>query len=435
MVYRELKLIPFSVSVAIAIGIFSVYGPTTDAATSEEAEVFAKLYGAQMTAALKSPGNDDNLSLARQLLEGVDKLMENPGLKILMCEKAYALVSGIPSAFAEGESALSHIAEVDPTRLKEITQKRLALLEQAYQRSPSKVRKQITPLYLKAIMAMGELHISEEKISEALVVYRKAQSVARLAGAKNKKVLKDRIDEIVKLHAAQRRAKRFADRIAKNSEDIDAAKELVRIYLMEFTNPKEARHYAAMTRDPGLRRITMIGILNINDLNTLAALEMAEYYQRLASEARPGQKKWLLERADVAVKRALALEDEKGSLEATKAKLLGAQISRALASVNKELANAPSIITRPSVQSDTSVSWHTFNNGRSSNYRLGFIRNGKVLRGNKTVGRWSLKGRTFVLTVKLGDSVRSYQFDLYKGVYTSESQYVKLKREKASASK
>ena len=258
-------------------------------------EAFDGIFGERLKVVVATRDAADDLALAKEMLELARKSKGTPGVFILLCEHTYKLTSKNPKGLEIASHALQllldHFPEQKPDWLAAMVDVRQSQFAGTLKK---KDKAEAGEALILALVMLGDLHLDQGKINDAMIAYRRAMSVAR-------SIRFDRFEEIkAKLNAATtrqrlvRRAEQLAARLAANPKDEALARQLVQIYLVEMDNPVAAAEYALLLDDATLLENISRMTQEADSPSEDDSKSLGQWYKELAATAGTDQTRFAM---------------------------------------------------------------------------------------------------------------------------------------------
>jgi hypothetical protein len=236
---------------------------------------------------------------------------------------------------------------------------------------------------------------------KAMLTLRRASSLSRTMDASYQEQIRARLGAAVTRQKIQQKIDLTQRRLRNNPEDRAAATELVRLYIVEFDQPDEARKYSFLIDDEQLKTNITLASRPIESLSEAESLALAKWYADLKSSAMvPASTIAMLRRTQSYYSRVLELHTTE-DIQRASAMLALKQIDTQLSALESE---------SPDIGSGNSMAGHNL---------LKLLDPGKhVMRGKAAV-----QGDSLVIP----ESARFYLPAHPTGDYEFQLQFVNLK--------
>lgn len=312
-----------------------VFSTQVRAAEAEEAaEAFESLYGADVQRVKATQDPKDDVKLAARLLAAAKKATGRPEFLTILCQNAYDLAICWPDGYPTAIEAVELLASEVPNKAADCHARKLGVVELQYKASKGSAKTAAGKAYLDVLLTVAESHIARGNAEKADELYRKASAIARYIRSPRTREITARQRQLVAEAAAlkkrQTRLKVLHSKLYDNPADTDTRRELILLYVLELDDPGEAIGLLSDDLDKSLRRYVPGAAKPVETAPELACLQLAVWYEQLATEASEAGRVTAFQRAAVYYRRYLALHAGQDAS--------GLSAPRALEAIEKELA-------------------------------------------------------------------------------------------------
>lgn len=326
--------------------------PGLRAVRSDIIATFEKLYGADVKKVAATPEPDDDIALAKEIINAAKTTDLDPDLLTLMCDKAYEVVSNVAGGGPTALSAMQVLMEKLPAARFHCAMQIADMLERMY--VADKKPETAEPFLGAAFFAM-DLATREGQHQYALELVQKAVTVATETKSSNLEYVKQQASI---LEARQAVLKELPDLLAKldtNPADMDSRAKVIWINLVDCDNPSEAAKFLdTNSKSEMLTNIPLV-LTPADKLSEESAFTLAEWYLGLADKAGPAGKILMLRRSQAYYQQFFALHKgkDRDSL-AVRAELGSKKVDTALEGFEqpKDLARASAQVVKVPLAGD-----------------------------------------------------------------------------------
>ncbi|MDH3583550.1 MAG: PA14 domain-containing protein [Phycisphaerae bacterium] len=307
-------------------------------------DLFDSIFGPKIKEVGRTRTRTDDVDLAQQMLKVAGDSSESPKLVILLCDQAYRLASKDPAGYGVAISSLRLLARHAPDRRWESIE-RVAILQQrlvAGRRGEEK--KVAADALIDTLIQMAELRMEAGETDAAINHYRRALQTASAVRSDRRASIQAKLEQV---RAEQRLAGRIAslrDRIKQ--KDKEAAKELLRLYVVELDRPLEARKYTFATDDETWKTNVTLATRDIWSLEEQEAMALGDWYRGLVDSAPAAARGPLLVRAH-RYYRVFLTRHPQADLARTKAGLALKTVDAALEGLGIDPASVDRLVGKP----------------------------------------------------------------------------------------
>jgi len=279
------------------IGLLGLLAFAAAAAGDEASDAVEELFGEDMRRATATPGLDDDLKVAAELLAACDKAGKNAGLLKVLCRRAHGLAGQTPKGLALALEAMQLLRQRVPETAPQCDEEILSIRRRQYAAARGAKRKPAGKALVAALLNIAEREGAAKRRREALKLTRQAVEVAAKLRLDSLPALRAKVKILAALEGALRQIARLEARLADKPDDEQALARLIELYLVQLDSPRKAARFARETADETLRTYVPLAGRDVKGLAPQACLELAAWYRSLARKADPGAKKAMLVRA------------------------------------------------------------------------------------------------------------------------------------------
>lgn len=268
----------------------TAYAQGTDERTRE---AFESMYGAELLKVRATRSIDDDITLARRMLEAGRSAKDNAALQFVLLLGAADLGWNSARGRDVALEAIQVALALTPERGSEIEEELIAQRERqaALGFNPGD-QLRFRRMVLQDMLDIADYRALTSRLEGAAQMYKRALAAAKKLGA-NIQPLEVRQPYWAQLDRGLKQAKE----LLRTPSQPGQTAELMLIYLVQFDQPLEAAKLVAKVNDSTLKRFVPIAAGLATDVKPMDHLATAEWYQQLASEAPTSSKHALLLRA------------------------------------------------------------------------------------------------------------------------------------------
>lgn len=242
-------------------------------------QLFDSLYGPKIRDVRKTLSRDDDVALAKEMVDLARKNTSQISLVTLLCDAASDLGKRQPSGYAAAVEAMELLIEYVPAQ-REATRDQLVLLltRQSASRDETERKaaaQKLVGVYTKA----GDAKTSEQAFAEAAAHYRRAYSIARQKQVEGAEAVQAKLELAVTRDKATKQIARLEQNLLKNVNDTDAAKQLIELHVVKMDDPKSALPYLDRAKDESLNKLVRLAAGQTDNAAATDHIALAEWYQ------------------------------------------------------------------------------------------------------------------------------------------------------------
>lgn len=340
------------------------YVPGLRAVRADVIATFDKLYGADVKKAAATPEPDDDIALAKSIIEAAKTTDLDPDLLTLMCDKAYDVVSNAAGGAPIAMAAMQVLEEKLAERRFHCSERVADLLERAH---VADKKPESAEMFLAAALNSMDLGTKEGQHAYVLELGRKALTVATEAKSPNLEYVKLQVGMVEARQAVLEELPGLLAKLDANSNDNASRSRVIWINLVDCDNPAEAARYLDTgSKDEMLTNIPMV-MTPAEKLSEEAAFALAEWYLGLADKAGPAGRDLMFRRSQGYYQQYFNLHKGKDKDSLTGRATLGlkkaeanlasydppAAMAKQLAAISKPVFNGQDIL--PKLEMETAV--------------------------------------------------------------------------------
>jgi len=301
-------------------------------------QVFNSLFGADVQRVKATGTYEDDLELGSVLLQSAAVTTGQPEMVALLIEHTVELSMTHPEGYDQAAEAIEFGLDLLPEQQLEYVERLVELRQRQYTQTRGGDRVEAGKALAGALQRMAEIQQEHHEYDAALVQLRRASAVASAVRSNElRQSIRRQMDRAVEGQAIQRKIQSIRSRLKQNKEDQDAARELLRLYVVEQDNPEQARKFSFLYKNENWQT----NIRNANaDLTTLSdqqLIDLANWYRQLAGEAEsPASQARMFARTIACCDHYLEANPDAGLLS-TRLQLTRDQSAQMLATINQKL--------------------------------------------------------------------------------------------------
>lgn len=303
-------------------------------------EVFNDLFGGDVKRVRITSSVADDLELAVQLLGSAETVASTPKLLVVICRESIQLASMDTAGLPIVLKAIAMMKQHGGTLIEADFPSGLARLYQtAYVQSPSTKRGETGEKLIDVLLQYGSFLESLGEIDQAVVQYRRADTVARAIDWPSRPSLTQRITDANSRKALFTQIAMLKRRLTLNPKDAASAEELIFLYLFELDQPSAAQSVAEKLSDATVTKQVSLAAQPADSLADADAANLSLWYEKLLNRAKSdGTKANVLTRLVLVLDRSLALHTDQ-DLDRLRIKVKRDRFADELTALQKSLAN------------------------------------------------------------------------------------------------
>jgi hypothetical protein len=317
----------------------------TSAWADEVDELFGQLFGAQLREVQATRVATDDVELAGRMVDAADKLKETPLLRQRLLTEGYDLAMKDRTGYATAITAANAMMMATPKERGHWEDKLIDVYTTAWRTAPRDERAGAQQTLVDQLLSVAKTRENREDYSGAVALYRQALGVVPRRSDQRQEILERQRTATTRMQL-QAKANDLAEKLKRNRDDTEAAKELVKLYVVDFNDPGKAKRYAKSSGDEQLAERVENATKPVYKLGADAAFDLGEWYGELADTADGACKTDMQHRSRNAYQRFVSAAGDKG-VQAIKAKLKIAELDKALTEATASTSSSSDTDTGP----------------------------------------------------------------------------------------
>lgn len=317
--------------------------PVGGAATAEDAaqspeQLFESLFGADLRRVSATPDAQDDVDLAAVLLQAASSADDKPQVMTLLIDHVVELGMRHATGHDLATEALQLGIERLSAQQTHFLEKLVDLRQRQYTQARATDRTAAGLALVAALIRLADAQYETQAFDDAMVQLRRATAVASAVRSNEaRQTVKARMDRVIAAQAVVRQVQAARARLTRDKTDQAAAKELLRLYVVELDTPDEARKFSFLLDDETWQKNIRLACADITTLSDAEAMALGDWYRALAPGAGSGRARAAMLARAVACYDQFAERHGHADLLSTKAALTRKQVFEELAALNKTL--------------------------------------------------------------------------------------------------
>lgn len=284
------------------LALFVAGSPLSSPAEPKPQDVVEQLYGEALTSARKSNSPDDDLALARQMLDAAKMTMQmqqpSKELAVELSLAAYELVWRLDDGLDTAIEAMQIRQDAEPATATDAAQRLIAAYQIRFGQSRGTERVEIGERMIEQWLHIARTAESSHDTMTASNALQRALSIANLIEASSwtQSQIKQQLRGIREQAQINRRLEQLEARFDANPQTPGVADDLVMLYLIERDDPAQALKYAEHASEP-LAPMAQNANKPTDQLEPQALLQLADWYAGQADKIRSNAKATVQTRA------------------------------------------------------------------------------------------------------------------------------------------
>ncbi len=249
------------------------------------AAAFAEQFGTDLEKVQATRETDDDVALAARLLGKAKGGAVAKDFLALLCERAYDLAVGEEGGFRIAVDAMQTLIQAFPDRRDPAREKILDAHQQRYNNARGRERIEAGEVLVRTLVAYADEYVAERRFADAARLYRRALPMATNLRNISHDRLKAKLDYAQTRRGFLVQAERLKAHLQAHPDDQKAREKLLRIYVVEFDDPKAAARQLDLAQDDPLTKYILLAGMSMDRLPPPALAALGHRYRDLAAEA------------------------------------------------------------------------------------------------------------------------------------------------------
>ncbi len=273
-------------------------GLCTGIAHADDAQqTYQKLFGADETKALQSPGGTDDVSLAQVLLKAGRETDADIETRAFYAAKAYDLAARFPEGTATAVEAGKLQIELKPEQAEAAHVKIIAVLQKAYTIARGTAKNDAGDALVDAMVAAAEAQVASHDLIGAIEIYRRAQPIAAATHSMKQDVIRTGLEDCRSQAVVQKQMESLKAQIKAKPDDHAAGNSLLLLCITELDDPATAMLYTFVADDATLISSVKLAAVDATQLEPAQMLTLGDWYRGLSEKTSVGSRIKMLQRA------------------------------------------------------------------------------------------------------------------------------------------
>ncbi len=323
--------------VGLASILFLLAVTVTPATAQSDQETFRSLYEGRIKSVTATPDRTDDVALANELLAVARTISGQEAMLTLLCDAAYDLAGRSPGGYATAVEAQQLLAEEVRGRRADAHEKLTAILTRQLATGPAEERERAGVSLIELLLVIGEEQAGMKSFAQAQAAFRRAVTVAAQMRSPMAETARSRLEWAVAQDRSLKQLARLDERLLKDANDHETAREIVMIHVMDFDDPAAAQAYLSRVKDEQLASLVALASKSIDALESDQAMTLGDWYRAASAMPQHRFSATPLARAEKYYRRYLNVEYS-ANVQRTKAELMLKEIQ---ATREKQLPKSP----------------------------------------------------------------------------------------------
>lgn len=243
-----------------------------------EKQLFNSLYAKPLQRVQQTSSRDDNLELARNLLKECEKVASQPGLMIHFLDAAYGLSFRVPTGYDVALEAAERIDAGFEARRADARKMQIDLLGRLVRSARGDERGPWVDKLVAVYVGIGQDEMKANDYAAASRTFRTAQTLAFRYKHPAAVTFKAMSTFAVQQLKVSQQLTKLEEDLLRDANDIDVARKLVELYLLEREDAASASRIASRTNDAALISIAKLSGSKLSKLDGSQTMALATWY-------------------------------------------------------------------------------------------------------------------------------------------------------------
>jgi hypothetical protein len=280
-----------------AVPVLAADAPEPALDPSAASQAFEDLFGREMARVQATRTTKDDADLAKNLLEAAHGEKVQPALLDLLCDAAFKLGSADPDGEETALAAMALLAEKSPARRREALAHAVTLAQKRFTQPKPGDKAAAAERLVDLLAQQADAEADAHDYDAAAVTYRRAMGVATASNSPKRDAIKIAADTAAARRKALAEIETQKTALKANPADHAAAKQLLRLLVVEMNDPAGARLYTFLSDDPAWATNVVLATRPLGEVSEEACANLGGWYRELSDGATPTAKANMLTRA------------------------------------------------------------------------------------------------------------------------------------------
>lgn len=259
-------------------------------APSARADVFTQQFAQRVKQVQATPGSEDDRALAGEMMQEARMLIE-PAEVVPLAKAAAELARTDESGAELAAEALKLWAEHSPDDRTAALEHLVDMRQQQFAMARTQEERPIAgEALIEALMLAGEAAMKAGDHAQAVPLSRRAVMVAASIKSARADKAREQLDRATAAAARAQRVDTLQQRVKANAADVDAARQLMRIYVLEMDDPAAAAPLLHAAEDAAWKTNVPLAAKSVTELTGEQMRQLGDWYRTLLTTAPPGSR-------------------------------------------------------------------------------------------------------------------------------------------------
>ncbi len=258
---------------------------STQTSPEQARKTFKQLYADRLAAVTRSVQFTDDLELAKELILAATQSQKSPQFAHVLASNAAILASKNPAGYQTAAQAWHIVANADPANALKYKAAAADLIRKSYIHARDPERTRIASNVIAAYSELAKLYLDNKQYAQAVSAYQVAYRQALAVKSGIAPFIKRNLDTAVAAKRVQRQLEAEKNKLKRNPNDANAAKQLIHLYLVELDDPQSALPYTIIATDTSTRNNINLTKSLLTSLTETQIIQLADWRLQLASTA------------------------------------------------------------------------------------------------------------------------------------------------------
>lgn len=216
-------------------------------------------------------------AFAQELFDSADQVKDDPAYQTVLLNKAYEFGMLYPDGLGTAVEAMEKLIQSQPETKEGADQKLLAAMAKRCHISIGEQRRAATDEYVAKALEIADDLTTAGKYEAAITVCGKAKLTAA-AFPQSRADLAAGLQRTRDVEGVARHAQELKATLAASPNDTAAAREIVRLFVLDLDDPEQAVPWLEATGDPRLKQVVPLAARDVEELSEAESLQLADWY-------------------------------------------------------------------------------------------------------------------------------------------------------------
>lgn len=240
--------------------------------------IVRQLYQSRIEAAQRTQGADDDVALAKEMVDAARKAAAQPPLSLSLARAAYNVISTRTEGVQVAHEALKLIDGHAPQDRLRTRGDAVAIWTAAHRRAAGEAKAATSAGLVAAMRWAAEAHAEAGQWQEAATLLQQAASLARISNHADAEQVRAEFDLAQHRQRAANQVARLRQSLLSSTRETVLAEQLAKLMLIDLDTPHAAADLAPIVTDESLQRVITLAARAETELSADEHQALGDWY-------------------------------------------------------------------------------------------------------------------------------------------------------------